>query len=95
MATWHQTQARKRGAIHFWHETDWTVCIDPPNQMTGLYRTSTRELAEAQPASEQSWCRAVCVHPGASEQKEQTMTGRLAWAAIVLGCAAFWGFLMW
>ena len=46
MATWHQTQARKRSAVHFWHETDWTVCIDPPNQMTWLYRTSTRELAE-------------------------------------------------
>ena len=46
MATWHQAQARKRGAVHFWHETKWTVYIDPPNQMTGFYLTSTRELAE-------------------------------------------------
>lgn len=42
MATWHQQQR----PVKFWHETDWTVVIDPPNQMTALYRTSTKQLAD-------------------------------------------------
>jgi hypothetical protein len=42
MATWHQQQH----PVRLWHETDWTVVIDPPNECRGLYRTSTRELAE-------------------------------------------------
>lgn len=46
MSTWHQDQARKRGAVRYWHETEWTVLIDPPGRMTGLYRTSSKELAE-------------------------------------------------
>ncbi len=43
MATWHQQQAK---GVKLYHETDWTVVIDPPNQMTHCYRTSTKELAE-------------------------------------------------
>lgn len=37
MATWHQ----QRNPIRYWHETEWTVLIDPPNACTSLYRTST------------------------------------------------------
>lgn len=42
MATWHQQQR----PVKLWHDTEWTVVVDPPNQMTHLYRTSTRDLAE-------------------------------------------------
>jgi len=42
MATWHQLQR----PVKLYHETDWTVVIDPPNQMRALYRTSSKELAE-------------------------------------------------
>lgn len=42
MATWHQ----ERAPVKLYHEMEWTVVIDPPNQMRALYRTSTRELAE-------------------------------------------------
>ena len=42
MSTWHQDQRPTR----LWHETQWTVVIDPPNQMRALYRTSTKQLAE-------------------------------------------------
>jgi hypothetical protein len=42
MATWHQQQR----PVRLFHVTDWTVVIDPPNQMTWLYRTSTKQLAE-------------------------------------------------
>lgn len=42
MATWHQQQR----PVTLYHETDWTVVIDPPNQMTALYRTSSKQLAE-------------------------------------------------
>lgn len=42
MATWHQS----RNPAKLYHETDWTVVIDPPHSMRSLYRTSTRELAE-------------------------------------------------
>ena len=46
MATWHQQQARKAPGFRLWHATDWTVVIDPPGEMCGLYRTSTRALAD-------------------------------------------------
>lgn len=42
MATWHQQQR----PTQLWHATEWTVVIDPPNQMRGLYRTSTKDLAD-------------------------------------------------
>lgn len=42
MATWHQQQR----PVQLFHATEWTVVIDPPNQMTHLYRTSTKALAE-------------------------------------------------
>ncbi len=43
MATWHQQQVK---TPQLWHMTEWTVCIDPPNQMRALYRTTSRDLAE-------------------------------------------------
>lgn len=46
MATWHQQQAQRRNPTPFWHATEWTVVIDPPNQMTALMRFSTAELAK-------------------------------------------------
>lgn len=42
MATWHQ----QRNPVRYWHETLWTVLIDPPNRSVSLYRTSTRREAE-------------------------------------------------
>ena len=42
MSTWHQDQR----PVQLFHKTDWTVVIDPPNQMMALYRTSTKQLAE-------------------------------------------------
>lgn len=42
MATWHQEQR----PVKLYHETEWTVVIDPPNQMRALYRASSRDLAE-------------------------------------------------
>lgn len=42
MATWHQ----KQRPVPLYHATDWTVVIDPPNQMTHLYRTSSKALAD-------------------------------------------------
>jgi hypothetical protein len=42
MATWHQQQR----TVKLWHETEWTVVIDPPNQLTHCYRTSSKALAE-------------------------------------------------
>lgn len=42
MATWHQ----ERNQVKLFHDSQWTVVIDPPNQMRALYRTSTKELAE-------------------------------------------------
>ena len=42
MSTWHQ----KQRPVPLFHATDWTVVIDPPNQMTHLYRTSTKQLAD-------------------------------------------------
>lgn len=42
MSTWHQ----RRNPVQHWHETLWTVSVDPPNESTYFYRTSTKELAE-------------------------------------------------
>lgn len=42
MATWHQ----QRNPVRYWHETQWTVLIDPPGQSASLYRTATKEMAE-------------------------------------------------
>lgn len=46
MATWHQQQARNRGAIRLDHPTQWTVVIDPPGEFCSCYCTSTKQLAE-------------------------------------------------
>ena len=42
MATWHQNQRPTK----LYHPTQWTVVIDPPNQMRALMTFSTRDLAE-------------------------------------------------
>lgn len=42
MATWHQQQAN----VRLWHPTQWTVVIDPPNQMRACVTFSTHELAK-------------------------------------------------
>lgn len=42
MATWHQEQAK----VKLYHPTQWTVVIDPPNQMRALATFSTRALAD-------------------------------------------------
>lgn len=42
MATWHQ----RKNPVPHWHETQWTVVVDPPNEMTWFYRTSTKTVAE-------------------------------------------------
>jgi len=42
MSTWHQ---RQRPVI-LYHPIEWTVVIDPPEQMMCLYRTSTEQLAK-------------------------------------------------
>jgi len=47
MATWHQMQADKRAPSPLWHNTEWTVVIDPPNDMRALVRFSTKALADA------------------------------------------------
>lgn len=46
MSTWHQDQAQARHPIPLFHPTDWTVVIDPPNQMRALMRFSTKALAD-------------------------------------------------
>ncbi len=46
MATWHQQQADKRNPTTFFHAIEWTVVIDPPNQMRALVRFSSKNLAE-------------------------------------------------
>jgi hypothetical protein len=43
MATWHQLNAPQ---APLFHPTDWTVVIDPPNQMRALVRHATRALAD-------------------------------------------------
>lgn len=42
MATWHQNQR----PVKLYHATQWTVVIDPPNQMRACMTFSTRDLAE-------------------------------------------------
>jgi hypothetical protein len=42
MATWHQLKSKSK----LYHPTQWTVVIDPPNEMRWMYLASTRELAE-------------------------------------------------
>jgi hypothetical protein len=42
MATWHQLQR----PVQLYHETKWTVVIDPPNDSAALMCFSTRDLAE-------------------------------------------------
>jgi hypothetical protein len=42
MATWHQNQR----PVKLYHATQWTVVIDPPNQMRACMTFSTRELAK-------------------------------------------------
>lgn len=42
MATWHQLQR----PVRLWHPTQWTVVIDPPNQMRALMTFSTKALAD-------------------------------------------------
>ncbi len=43
MATWHQQQAK---GVRLWHPTQWTVVIDPPNQMRACMTFGTRQLAD-------------------------------------------------
>lgn len=43
MATWHQLQARTR----LYHDTQWTVVEDPPNDTRCLVTFDTREQAES------------------------------------------------
>lgn len=42
MATWHQQQRK----VQLFHATDWTVVIDPPNQMRALMLFSSKALAD-------------------------------------------------
>jgi hypothetical protein len=42
MATWHQQQH----PVRLYHATQWTVVIDPPNEMRALMTFTTRALAE-------------------------------------------------
>ncbi len=42
MATWHQQRAK----VVLFHETDWTIVNDPPNQCTTLSRFSTEDKAK-------------------------------------------------
>lgn len=42
MSTWHQQQR----PVQLFHATEWTVVIDPPNQMMALMRFTSRALAD-------------------------------------------------
>lgn len=42
MSTWHQANKR----VRLFHETKWTVVIDPPNQIRTLMLFETKALAE-------------------------------------------------
>lgn len=44
MSTWHQRQRPQR----LWHETKWTLVIDPPNGQLTVERFDTPELANEQ-----------------------------------------------
>lgn len=46
MSTWHQDQAQKRFPRPFFHTTEWTVVIDPPNQMRTLMCFSSKNFAD-------------------------------------------------
>jgi hypothetical protein len=43
MATWHQL----RRPVKLWHETQWTVVIDPPNALRSLVTFDTEAKAIA------------------------------------------------
>lgn len=43
MATWHQM----RNPVRLYHESKWTVVIDPPNDCRACMLFDTREAAEA------------------------------------------------
>jgi len=43
MATWHQLNAP---AVPLYHATEWTVVIDPPNEMRALMTFKTKALAD-------------------------------------------------
>jgi len=50
MSTWHQQNANSRAykagkPTVFWHETLWTVVVDPPNEMTCLMRFDAEQAA--------------------------------------------------
>jgi hypothetical protein len=47
MSTWHQEQR----PVKLFHETEWTVVIDPPNEMRGLVRFATEAEANAYKAN--------------------------------------------
>lgn len=42
MATWHQNRAR----TPLWHDTQWTVVSDPPNDLRTITRCDTQAQAE-------------------------------------------------
>lgn len=42
MATWHQA----KNPVQLWHPKEWTVVIDPPNQMRALVRFTSKNLAD-------------------------------------------------
>lgn len=42
MATWHQQQSK----VRLYHSTQWTVVIDPPNEVRALMLFETKQLAE-------------------------------------------------
>jgi hypothetical protein len=48
MSTWHQDQAMKRGGVKLYHETKWTLVVDPPNKMRWLVLHETQASAEAE-----------------------------------------------
>lgn len=46
MATWHQQNAMRKAIVPYWHETKWSVVIDPPNGHTCVCRFDTNEQAQ-------------------------------------------------
>lgn len=46
MATWHQMQGQKRNPVRLDHPTQWTVVIDPPNQMRACMSFTSKDLAD-------------------------------------------------
>lgn len=47
MATWHQTQARKRKGFRLYHDTQWSAVTDPPNEGCSVHLFETRGEAIA------------------------------------------------